>query len=336
VDDPEALTAKNIVVPDWLIVGLHQQLLFQENGARSSYFAGILENGNVMTVRSIVEETRFNELDSMNRTLFESSAAALVSTLLSLPDGSVNLGEMIRDLTADPLSTTGGDSVAKLKAHFPELRETKMALGKWWTLQVAALSEKNAFEFYSFKETGDLLDEALLVVFGDEISDPIEPKKRGVLNKWLPKLIGNGKKDEAPSKIESYPIDNFKAYIDHPNLLKALDRNQRLIREVKHRGFPVYRNLAERYLFVIEGLQQNKKIGLSDEMMALRKRRASIEATMERVTDYMNYYEATQAPAKSEAFEDYRALRKQIEKARPPSGNDRISKHLDDLEKLFD
>ena len=49
----------------------------------------------------------------------------------------------------------------------------------------------------------------------------------------------------------------------------------------------------------------------------------------------MNYYEATQADGKSEAFENYRETRKKIERRRRPDRKDRISRYLDAIEPEF-
>jgi hypothetical protein len=60
-----------------------------------------------------------------------------------------------------------------------------------------------------------------------------------------------------------------------------------------------------------------------------------IRAVMARVTDFMNYHEATQVRERSGDFESYERTLKELRSKKPPPRDDRISKHLDAIEAEF-
>ncbi len=328
---PNTLQGDRLVVPAWLIYGLKEHLLYRKRGTRSDLFAGILEGGNIMKVRDILTQQQPEKLDPMSRAIFESSAAALISTLLDQPDGSAGFQGLLMSYTsANSLPT--GDPTTRLKEHFPEMRENSESLGKWWTLQLAAMSEMTMFDSFTVLETQQMLNDATRVIIGERESGS-DQEKKGFLGRWLK----FGKGDSGKGKgLQEFRLSDFDKFIDHPNLERDLNRNRQIIRELQAQGFPLYRSLARRYELLFGKILSGKKLGVAAEIRELRELQSKIDATLERVNDYMNYYEATQAPTSSDAFEGYREMREKLENASPPPRNDRISKYLDDLEREFE
>jgi hypothetical protein len=56
---------------------------------------------------------------------------------------------------------------------------------------------------------------------------------------------------------------------------------------------------------------------------------------MTQTSDYLNFFEATRAPKRSEAFDDYSKMRRALEEKPLPRRNDRITRYLDYLELEF-
>ena len=116
---------------------------------------------------------------------------------------------------------------------------------------------------------------------------------------------------------------------------EGLLRNHNELQTLLAYGFPLYRTVLARYLDILERIADRKTNGVAEELMELEALRTKIRETMIRTRDYLNYYEATAAPEKSEAFENYMRLRRELENAPPPHRNDPISNYLDDLELEF-
>ncbi|NNE90158.1 MAG: hypothetical protein HKN23_00780 [Verrucomicrobiales bacterium] len=327
--DPDSFKGTRIFVPDWLVFGIYEHLEHKHSGNPSELFAGILKSGNIMSPRKILEQTGAGRLDPMSLELFKASSSALVRSLLEQPEGPESFLNLIRNLTEhqqNPAPDRDPDAI--LKTYFPELRGSREAVGKWWALQIAAMAEKTAFEFYTVEETQQAIDESLLVRFG---GPPPEEKKRGILMKWL-----NAAGKQENSGATAIPLTRFGQFLDRPDAGDALRETEANLRNLESRGFPIYRPLIGRYERVVQTLIAGKTAGISDELKELERLRFQIDKTMERVADYMNYYEATAAPAKTESFEEYRQMREQLEKARPPARKDRITRQLDALEKEFE
>jgi len=64
--------------------------------------------------------------------------------------------------------------------------------------------------------------------------------------------------------------------------------------------------------------------------------RALIVERMDKIDDYLNWYEATQMPEPSGAFEDFMQGSKALEKWTPPKRNDAISNYIDQLQREFE
>ena len=317
-ESPGQVAGKNLEVPPWLVYGARELMVHRQNGQPSDFYAGIVQSRQVLTADEILQGDP-GRMDSLSAAVHKASSAALIAALLDQPKGHENFREFLADLAG--LDST--EVAARLRQHFPGLRGSAGALEKWWSLQVAHMGQKQAFEFLTARETETLLEEALIVRFGMEPEE--DPK--GVLGKFLPKA--------KPGQPMDAPLHDYETFLERLDAKQALGENRLRLRSLSLRCFPLYRNVVARYEAVVVLLLENRKRGLRQELDAIDRLREVTAATLRRVDDYMNYYEATQGEGKSRAFESYRKTREKIERRRRPNRKDRISQYLDALEAEF-
>ena len=310
--------------PPWLVLGFDQLLLHKRAGRPSAAYSGVLRSGQILSPEEIFTREDVDDLDPISLTIFRMSSAALVEALLDQPRGD----QGVRDLLAD-LSTASPDTVpGLLRQYFPAFREIDEGIRKWWTLQVADLGQTHRFEFMDRAETERWLSEALMIRFveGEEVG-----ASRAGRAPWIKRLIGKKGTVEVEEGFEGY-LSDYEDFLDRPGsdvkLAEAFSRLQAL----KMTAFPLYRNLIDRYCEIIRKLIKGQTLGIAEELAELEKRRETIGATLVRVEDYLNYYEATQSPFRSREFDEYRKIREELERRRPPAADDPISRFMDWIE----
>lgn len=329
--DPNALPGDEVVAPAWLVHGFDQLLVHRREGRPSSFYEGILESGQMLEPAEIFAEEAPSDLDPVSYAVFRASAAAMVEALLDQPKGDQSLRGLLADM-ADPSSP---DMDGLMRQHFPGLRETEEGIEKWWALQLATLGQQQSFEFLSPEETESTLDEVLTVRFeggeGEAAADGGSSSRSKLLS-----FLGGGKRDESKS-AEPFRgrLKEFPEFLDRPGVEKKLDVCFNGLQRLKRSGFPLYRPVFTRYERVLEKLAEGETKNLAAEFEEIESIRARISDTLARAEDYLNYFEATRSPQRSDAFDDYREMRKELEEAEPPKREDRISRHLDALEREF-
>jgi hypothetical protein len=97
---------------------------------------------------------------------------------------------------------------------------------------------------------------------------------------------------------------------------------------------PVLRPVAREYQQIAALLARGKRRGIAKRLTRLQNTREQLSARMSDVDDYMNWFEATQLPARSGEFSDYLRAASQP-RATSPRRRDPISVYLDTLEDQF-
>ena len=344
---PGAVANKRVVVPDWMIYGIQQYLEHKRQARPSALFAGYIKSGQLLSVAEIFSRSNVEKLSPIDRAAFTASATALIDALLDQPGGQIGFLGVLGDL---PIR--GPEKMDLLmKQHFPAFREIENGVEKWWALQVATLGQLQSFEFYDPQKTDQLLTEALLVRFEPGNQPPRKQKNTRRLRLFEKLKFGSIKFDKKKSETQEViakpiseetgdqgfegTVDQFALYRHRPGLKKVLSRNQMNIQHLRQFGFPLYRPLLKRYELALDRIVKNQVKDLEQEFATLSAMREKIRETMSRSRDYLNYFEATASPEKSDAFENYTRLRRVLQKAEYPKRRDRISTYLDDLELEF-
>ncbi len=327
-ESPAALPVDEIEIPSWLIEGFDQMIAHRRSGRPSAFYQGFLESGQMLDPNTILETEIDDRIDPVSLAIFRASSSALLEALLDQEDGDVAL----RSLLGDFLVVDRGKFDVLLRQHFPALREIDEGLDKWWALQIAALGQQQGLEFLDREETERWLDEALAIEFDEKIEVArAEPVKMNLLERLRTRKPPETETGEAFHGT----IMDYQQFLDRPEasekLVLAFDKLERL----KRTGFPAYRPVIDRYEMIIQKLRKKQTKSIEEDFKNVAELRSKIGETLEQAEDYMNYFEATRAPQRSQAFDDYLEMRKRLDKRQRPERTDRISRYMDSLEREF-
>jgi len=233
-------------------------------------------------------------LDSAGRMLYRACSFALVQLLVDGSEGRARLARYI-----DSLPNPSNDPVSDLKARFPLLAHNAE---KIWQSALTQTSSAQNYQVLTFIESERRLDELLRVTI---------PKTEKSLDL-------NGLAGRKASAAEKVVLNELAGAL----LLFIPQAN------------PVLRPVAREYQQMAALLARGKRRGIAKRLARLQNTREQLTARMSDVDDYLNWFEATQLPARSGVFADY--LRAASEpQATGPRRRDPISVYLDTLEDQF-
>jgi hypothetical protein len=233
-------------------------------------------------------------LDSAGRLLYRACSFALVQLLVDGTEGRTRLARYV-----DSLPNASNDPVSDLKAQFPLLSGNAE---KTWQSALTQTSGAQNYQLLTFIESERRLDELLRVKI---------PNTEKSLD--LSELAG--RKASAAEKV-------------------ALDQLARTLLSFIGQANPVLRPVAREYHQMAALLARGKRRGIAKRLTRLQTTREQLTARMSDVDDYMNWFEATQLPARSGVFADYLRAASQPQRA-GPRRRDPISVYLDTLEDQF-
>jgi hypothetical protein len=233
-------------------------------------------------------------LDSAGRTLYRACSFALVQLLTGEIEGRRRLAQYIENLP-----NASNDPVADLKAQFPGLTRNAE---KTWESALTQTSGAQDYQLLTFSESERRLDELLRVKIPNT-------------DKSLDLSALAGRKASAPEKV-------------------ALNEMGRTLLLFIGQANPVLRPIAREYQQMTMLLARGKRRGIAKRLTRLQTTREQLTARMNDVDDYMNWFEATQLPARSGTFADYLRAASQPQTT-GPRRRDPISVYLDTLEDQF-
>lgn len=213
----KTIAPKGRILPDWLLVGVHEALDFRSRTKPSALFAAVFGTGRVYGIEEILEVNLTN-LDALSRAIYDTSCCALVLALLDQPDGPLAFRKFLSALPVDPRNNK-----ELLTQWFPSLALSASSLDKWWSLQMANLSRPSVFETLGPAETAEALEQVLYfrIEGGSQESSPrsaraaavkkqeptpepvveAEPERKGGIIRNL--FRRDEKKEEEPAKEEN-------------------------------------------------------------------------------------------------------------------------------------
>ncbi len=286
--------------PWWLVEGLIQILRRRDAGADSDVFKSIVNTDKLPAFEKFLAQPPVL-LDTAAGTVDSACAMCLVEALISLPEGTRNLGRFIRKYP-----DSGGDILGSIASQFPTLNESPQSLAKWWTLQLARFSGNDRWQGLSIADSDTELTKLLTLDI--------------VLDK-------NG-------RSQKYEFADFDKYLKLPATKLTLRTLQVKLTTLGTRASPHYRPILTEYELISSQLAAGKTKGIADRISAIEKYRATLVQRIGQITDYLNWYEATQTPGRSGAFDTY-LRRAEPPKLTLPPPDPRIVDYLDTLEHDF-
>ena len=123
----------------------------------SRTFSRIFQLGRVLSVQDILNADPAG-MDSVSLTIYRVSCGGLLMMLVEQPKGPENLAKLLPGL-AQPATDPG----LLIERAFPALTGSANSLSKWWSLQIAALSQPGLDEVQKPGETEQQLAGALIL-----------------------------------------------------------------------------------------------------------------------------------------------------------------------------
>lgn len=344
--EKDDLTGRDMPPPDWLLHGALALMDYRQLGRMSSTFSTVFQLGRVLPISDILGADP-ESMDSVSLTIYRVSCCGLLMMLIDQPNGPANLEKLLPQL-----ALTEGDPSPLIERTFPALSSSANSLSKWWTLQIAALSQPGLDEVRSPAETEQLLGEALILRY----TIKPEEKKPGTLKRLFSKnkttpAEANGKDGKdlaktgaaatlpapqpppAPAPQEqSCDIQDFAKVIDLPDHESILNKPNLDLTLLLLRAHPVYRPIITEYQAAIRNLAKGKKLKeASATLERLATTRRKLAGVLQDIENQLNDYETRKSMEKSGTFEDY--LRTAAEFERPPAPRpDPVSRYLDAVE----
>lgn len=291
--------------PAWLVEGLAER--FQTHATQSEHnsalFQQLIETGRLPKIRDFLTNN-VDEMDNTSRAVYDACASSLVEMLVALPGGKSSLSAMVQSLPQ-----AGGDPIEPMLKHFHALGGSEISLQKWWTLGLARESAASRFMGLSLAETEARITPLLkLQVITDE--------KKG-------------------TKTE-FALADYKHYLKYRTARAALLLLENGFATVQIRAHPLLRPVVIEYQQIIASLAQGKTGRADASLQEASAYRAMVVARMDKIADYLNWFEATQTPERSGAFDDYLKAAAALDKTAPPKRDDPISRYIDQVQREFE
>ncbi len=301
-DVPANSFPEKVSMPDWLVTGVQQSLLWKRGRADRRLYQNLFNRSEMLSPEEIISTEAPWKLDASSRQVYEVSCGVLMQCLISQPGGQASLRELVAEA-----ATVEGTPREIISGHFHTLGVDENALAKWWALQLAEISALKATEALTPLETEKRLAEALVVMaFDPETGQP-----------------------QPVSMDDVYTLTSLKDWRElvKPNLEQLVDLSMGC--------FPGYRLIIADYCRVISELTRGAS---PDEVQNIlgplsELRRAYMTASI-RGRDYLDWYEITHlGKGRSGSFDAYLDAMKVLRRENPGPDTP-ISRYLDDIEAL--
>lgn len=162
-----------LLLPDWVFTGVVQAMAFRAAARPPTMFAAIFKSGRIYGIEEIIAVTP-TQMDSLSRSIYETSCGALVMTLVDQPDGGRRFNKFLNSLNS--LATSERDL---LDQAYPGFTASASSLNKWWALQLATLAKRSLSDPLTADESLAALEKAITISYHAKPEDvPKNLKKR--------------------------------------------------------------------------------------------------------------------------------------------------------------
>ena len=292
----------NIRLPEWLVTGLQQAVLWKNGQIDRGLYRKLFEKAEMLPPEEIISIENPYGLDAATRQVYDISCGVLVMSLLSGPGGAVQLKALITEGALEE-----GTPREMITRYFHELGVDENMLDKWWALELAALALPKASEALTPLESEEQLVEALsLVYFDDEL---------GI--------------------VRTVSLDNVYRLRELPDWQKHLRPCVERLVGLSATCFPGYRPIVIEYSRLLgdllSGADPDK---LQETLGPLNELRRAYVAAAVRGRDYLDWYEITHlGHTNTRSFDSYLSamemLRRESTGVETP-----LSRYLADIEAL--
>jgi hypothetical protein len=257
----------------------------------------LVNSGTPPALRNFLRQ-RPATLDSTGRALYRAYSFALVQMLLREKNGASRLAQYI-----DHLSASSNDPLADLEGQFAFLADDAE---RTWQLALNQLKTAQTFRLLTFAQSEQRIDELLRV----KISEPNKPIRTVSLVEFT---------QHKPSTSEKLALDQLRR-----DLLFFVPQTN-----------PVMRPIVRDYQAIAALLARGKGRSMAKRLARLEATRQQLVVRMNKIDDYMNWFEATQMKSASGNFTGYLKAADQSQ-FQPAKRHDPLSVYVDALEDQFE
>ncbi len=311
--------------PDWLLHGTLALLEYRQLGRMSQTFSRIFQLGRVLSAADILNADPA-AMDSVSLTVYQVSSGALLMMLIEQPSGPQLLANLLPSL-----ALPGIDYAQRIEQAFPALTGSANSLSKWWSLQVASLSQPGLDEVATPAETERQLADALVLRF---TSPPPEAKRPSAIKRLFAREPVAALPDPAspPPASFSAPLQDYPRVLALPDPAPPFNQVDLALTRLMLRAHPVYRPLIQEYQTAVRLLAKGKPPKtLPTTLNRLASTREKLAATLRQIEDHLDWFQTTQSTSPSGAFDGYLKTADQLDQA-PPPRPDPLSRYLDEIE----
>lgn len=298
-----AVNGKAIVeAPWWLVEGMIQSFRRRDGELNADVFKSIADRSKLPALDKFVGQPPVL-LSGAAGEVDRACAMCLVEALLGLPQGGENLTRLIRAWPG-----VSNDPMGALAYHFPTLAGSPTSLAKWWSLQLARFADSERWQGLSLEES----------------------------NRELATILSLQIAVDKTGRMDRFALADFDRYLALPGAKQTLRAAQVRLVTFSTRANPLFRAIATDYEKIVASLLSGKTADVAARIAATEAYRRKLVERMALITDYLNWFEATQTSGNNGVFDDYLRAMKAAEPKPAPPPDPRISEYLDSLEKEFE
>ena len=277
--------------PEWLVFGMAEHFQREKGNPPAGVYSALITSKRPPNFDEFLHE-KPSRLDKVSLLLYRAKALAMVKMLGKLPNSRNQLTAYLESL---PNSDT---TVPSLIAFFPALQKDPTEMGKRWTLEIAQNSLPQQFLSLSVSET----------------------------DKELSNILAQATPNRSPSQPSPPLADALMESARGRGGAFLMQQAAAQFLNLDFRVHPLLRPIVKEYYGITSILARKPKTKLADKITDTEKLRAQLLVKMDKITDYLNWYEATQMEATGTPLVD------SLSTPDIPKRTDPITLHLDSIE----
>ena len=286
--------------PWWLVDGAIEIFRRRDLGVDSDLFRRLVENNKMPPIRDFLA-LRAGGLGATGEAIDAACAMGLVQLLIEQPNGRANLARLVRHWPDH-----GTDPMAALAKDFPGLADGGSSLQKWWTLNLARFAAADRYRGLTLEETEKQIA-ALL-----EIELVI---------------------DKAGAKMK-FALGEYAQFMKLPSARAAMAARKKSTIALSTQAHALLRPVLSEYDEIFTWLARGKTPQFGARLEEIERYRATVLHRMDKIADYLNWYEATQLGTRTNAFDSYLKATKELTRDESRR-SEPIARYLDLLEKEY-
>ncbi len=300
---PRVLAGESYIeAPWWMIDGAVQMIRWRESGSEADLFRRIIATNRVPPIAEFLT-LKGDHLGAAAQAVDAACAMCLVQLLIELPGGRANLARLLRrwpEMSDDPIGA--------LRKDFPALAGEAGELQKWWTLNLARFSAADRYQGLSAAET----DTELSAFLRFEI--PV---------------------NKAGDK-KTFAVSEYRDFIKLPEARHAMRSLQNSTVVLSARANGLFRPVVSEYEQIFALLARGKTKGIDARLEKVERYRQAVLHRMGDISDYLNWFEATQFGGRSDAFQSFLRVATELSASEQRARtSDPISQYLDQLQQEY-